>query len=386
MNDVEIMELGPLTDRIDEVDEEIVRLFKKRMQLCGKLAEAKAEKNLPAVDTSGERQKLNVVRKLAGQDMESYTGVLFSTLMDLGYAWQEKLTSGASPLTDAITQAMDNTEKLFPQSALVACQGVEGANSQRAAEKLFPHPNIIYFHNFEGVFSAIEKGFCSYGVLPLENSTAGSVNAIYDLMMKYRFSIVRSMRLKVDHSLLARRGTRLEDIREVVSHEQAIGQCGRFLKSLGDIKITMCENTAAASKLVAESGRNDIAALSSRSCAGLYGLESLADSVQDTGNNYTRFICISRNLEIYPGADRTSIMLTIPHKPGSLYRIMARINALDINLSKLESRPIPDRDFEFMFYFDLDTSVYSPQFIELIGELDSLCETFHYLGSYSEII
>ena len=137
---------------------------------------------------------------------------------------------------------------------------------------------------------------------------------------------------------------------------------------------------------MAGSGRDDIAALSSRSCADLYGLECLAGSVQDQSNNYTRFICISKNLEIYPGADRTSIMLTVPHRPGSLYRIMARINALDINLSKLESRPIPERDFEFMFYFDLDTPVYSPRFIELIGELDSLCESFRYLGSYSEIV
>ena len=380
------MQLEPLSDRINDLDGELVRLFKKRMQLCEKVAETKRELGLPAADTGGERQKLSDVRRLAGEDLASYTGVLFSTILDLSYAYQQGLYKEPSPLREAIAKALEETQKLFPESALVACQGVEGANSQLAAEKLFSHPDIVYFNNFEGVFSAIDKGFCTYGVLPLENSTAGSVNAIYDLMMKYRFSIVRSARLKVDHNLLAKPGAKSENIREICSHEQAISQCAEFLKDFDGVKITMCENTAAAAKLVAGSGRDDIAALSSRSCADLYGLECLANSVQDQSNNYTRFICISKNLEIYPGADRTSIMLTVPHRPGSLYRIMARINALDINLSKLESRPIPERDFEFMFYFDLDTPVYSPRFIELIGELDSLCESFRYLGSYSEIV
>src|SRR5690606_26694126 len=140
-------------------------------------------------------------------------------------------------------------------------------------------------------------------------------------------------------------------------------------------------NTAVAAKMVADSPRSDVAALSSRYCAELYGLSCLADSVQDRGNNYTRFICISKSLEIYPGADKTSIMMVIPHKPGSLYRILSRFYALGINLIKLESRPIPDRDFEFMFYFDLDTPVYSPRFAQLMSELDALCEEFRYLGS-----
>ena len=138
--------------------------------------------------------------------------------------------------------------------------------------------------------------------------------------------------------------------------------------------------------MVASSDRNDLAALSSRSCMKLYGLECLESSVQDQDNNYTRFVCISKNLEIYPGADRTSIMAVLPHEPGSLYKLLSRFYALGINLNKLESRPIPGRDFEFMFYFDLETSVYSPRFLQLMGELPSLCEEFSYLGSYSEVV
>ena len=380
------MAIETMNQQINDIDKELVQLFARRMALSGQVAQEQAAAHQPVGAGALRREKIAEVRETAGEEMGPYAGVLYSTLLDLSESYRSTLVEGDSPLKDEIARAIETTPQLFPESALVACQGVEGAYSQLAAEKLFAHPNIMYFSNFEGVFAAIANGFCRYGVLPLENSTAGSVNAIYDLMMKYNFSIVRSMRLKVDHNLLAKKGTKLGQIKEIFSHEQAINQCGSFLKTLGDVKITVCENTAVAARMVAESERSDIAALSSRSCAELYGLDNLAASVQDQGNNYTRFICISKSLEIYPGASHTSVMLTLPHKPGSLYRILARINALDINLTKLESRPLPDRDFEFMFYFDLETSVYSPRFAELMGKLDRLCETFQYLGSYSEIM
>ena len=162
--------------------------------------------------------------------------------------------------------------------------------------------------------------------------------------------------------------------------------CGDFLQGLPGVNIIPMGNTALASEMVSKSGRKDVAALSSRACAELYGLECLASNVQDKGNNRTRFICISKNLEIYPGADKTSIMMILNHKPGALYKVLARLYTLGINVTKLESRPIPDREFEFMFYFDLETSIYSEEYIQLMCELDELCEEFKYLGSYSEVV
>ena len=170
------------------------------------------------------------------------------------------------------------------------------------------------------------------------------------------------------------------------SHEQAIGQCSRFFAEHKNIRAVPCANTAAAAKAVADAGRLDIAALASASCASLYGLRELSSDVQDNGGNYTRFICISKKLEVYPGSDKTSIRLTLPNRPGALYHALARVAALGINLTKLESRPIPGRDFAFQFFLDFDASVYTPALTALLRELENECETFEYLGSYTEII
>ncbi|MDR0321452.1 MAG: chorismate mutase [Treponema sp.] len=380
------MDLQDYRAKIDKVDDELLRLFKERMDISNQIAQYKKEHNLPALDAAREREKLYEICENAGE-MRTYAHALYSMLFDLSLAHQGTLLNAESKLFKNITVALENTQKEFPQHALVACQGVEGAYSQIACDRLFSEPNIFYFTNFDGVFSAIRNGLCKYGVLPLENSTAGSVNMVYDLMMKYEFKIVRSIRLKIDHNLLAKPGIQKSDIKEIFSHEQAINQCVDYLKGFDkNVKITTVVNTAEAAKMVAESDRNDIAALASRSCCDLYSLKCLEGSVQDKGNNYTRFICISKDLEIYPGAERTSVMLTTAHKPGALYKVLGRLYALGINIVKLESRPIPDLDFEFMFYFDLETSVYSGQFRQLMCELENLCEEFHYLGSYLEIV
>ena len=379
------MDLSYYREQIDQIDDELIQLFARRMETAAQIAQWKRQAGKPVMDAGRERAKLLDVMEKCPEEFKDYAVSLYSLLFELSRSYQHRILDSSSALTEQITAAIENTDPLFPKTATVACQGVEGAYSQLACEKLFRLPNIFYFNSFDAVFSAIEKGLCRYGIIPLENSTAGSVNKVYDLMMRHNFRIVRSVRLKVDHNLLVKPGTRMEDIREIYSHEQAINQCARYLQKFSGVKIIPCENTAMAAKYVSEAG-SGAAALSSRSCAKLYGLACLEESVQDQGNNYTRFICISKDLEIYPGADRTSLMLVLPHTPGSLYKVLSRFYALGINLNKLESRPLPERDFEFMFYFDLDTPVYSPQFIQLMGELQNICEEFNYLGSYSEVI
>lgn len=380
------MELKDYRQKLDSIDDEIIELFTRRMETAAGIAEYKKEHGLPVLDSKREREKLLDVAEKTPEQLREYAVALYSLIFELSRSSQNRLLGRTTELTEQISAAIEKTDRLFPQNATVACQGVEGAYSQLACDKLFRLPNVLYFSSFDAVFSAIEKGLCRYGVIPLENSTAGSVNMVYDLMMKHNFRIVRSVRLKVDHNLLVKPGTKRSDIKEIYSHEQAISQCAEYLRKFSGVKVIPCENTAVAAKMVAQSDRKDVAALSSRSCMKLYGLECLEQSVQDQGNNYTRFICISRDLEIYPGADRTSLMMVVPHQPGSLYKVLSRFYALGINLNKVESRPMPERNFEFMFYFDLDASVYSPQFIQLMGELESFGEEFVYLGSYSEVI
>ena len=380
------MDLNDYRKEIDSIDDQMIALFSRRMDIAAKIAEYKRANGLRVLDARREKEKLRDITEKTPEELRGYVASLYSLIFELSRSHQGRLLGAAGELPAKIAAAIQDTTPLFPENAAVACQGVEGAYSEMACNRLFKRPNTFFFSSFEAVFSAIEKGLCRYGVLPLENSTAGSVNAVYDLMMKHDFRIVRSVRVKVDHNLLANPGARLADIREIYSHEQAISQCAHFLQELPNVKVIRCENTAVAARMVAESGRSDVAALSSRACMELYGLSCLASSVQDQGNNFTRFICIAKELEIYPGADRTSLMMVLLHEPGSLYKALSRFYALGVNLNKLESRPMPERNFEFMFYFDLETSVYSPQFMQLMGELPELCEEFTYLGSYSEVV
>ncbi|MGI6577656.1 MAG: bifunctional chorismate mutase/prephenate dehydratase [Eubacteriales bacterium] len=378
------MELIDLRKKIDEIDDRLATLFAERMQTVLQVAEYKRKTGTPLVDRSREREIIDRVTSQLPEPQHLHTKILFSTLFDLSRSYQMRQLSGESEIAKMIETALQNTDNMLPSKAVVACQGIEGAYSQIACDKLFSLPSIMYFNRFEGVFQAVEKGLCRYGILPIENSSYGSVVEVYDLMKKYRFHIVKSIKLQINHVLLSKPGCKLSDIKEIYSHEQALGQCSEFLKNI-DVKVTVCENTAIAASMVASSPRNDVAAISSGSCAELYQLQVLSNKIQNSDNNYTRFICISKDLEIYPGANKISLMLAIPHRPGALYQVIAKFSALGLNLTKLESRPIPGSDFEFMFYLDMDASVYSPELIDLLGDLSNSPSTFIFLGSYSEI-
>lgn len=379
-------DISEIRKHIDRIDDDILELFKERMDVANEVAAYKGEHKLPVFDRNREHQILVNAAAKVPEDQQAYVQVLMSLLMEASRSRQTNSLGRNNEVVSNINKAIKESPELFPRDAFVACQGVEGAYSQIATARLFKHANISYFDTFDGVFRAVDQGFSDYGVLPIENSSAGSVNEVYDLMMQYDFHIVRTCRLKVDHNLLAKPGTKLEDIREIYSHEQAVAQSMGFLQSLPNAQVHVVENTAVASKLVANSERSDVAALASRACAELYGLVPLAQAVQDRDDNYTRFACITKKLTVYPGADRSSLMLVVGNEPGALFKVLAKFYALDINIIKLESRPIPGKDFEFMFYFDVDCPVVAPEFTQLMSTLGNVCEDMRYLGSYSEVI
>ncbi|MGN0854818.1 MAG: bifunctional chorismate mutase/prephenate dehydratase [Kiritimatiellia bacterium] len=371
---------------IDKIDRQLVDLFLKRLDIVAQVAASKRERGAPVCDPAREREILSRVAQEVGAEYENGARLFFTTLFSISKARQRAMLHGDSPLVGEVKAAAAAYDRKFPTRAVVACAGTEGSYAQQAACLMFPVPTLIYFNDFEKVFEAVEEGLCPYGILPIENSAAGSVSAVYDLMLKHRFRIVRALRLKVDHVLLAPAGVRMEDVREVVSHPHALNQCKGFFKRNPQIRGTAGLNTALAAKDAAASGRRDVAVIASRACAELYGLRVLAEGIQDAAFNYTRFICISKNLEIYPDANKFSIMLSLPHRPGSLSGIISKFAAIDVNLTKLESRPIPGMDFEFRFTFEFEAPPTDPNVLCLLAELaqDPEIEHFDFLGAYAE--
>lgn len=378
------MELSELRAKIDAVDEAMLKLFLERMELSEKIAESKRKSSLPILNREREREILAKMTAKSG-GMEKHAYHFFETLMGLSRARQIELNSAPSQIRARIEAALLNAGELFPQTGTVACQGLEGSNSQAACDRLLPRGQIVYMKTVEAVFDAVESGLCKFGVLPIENSTYGSVRANYDLLQRKQASIIRSTRLCIRHELLAKPGTKLGEITAIYSHEQAIGQCSRYLASLSGVQLIPCGNTAMAAKMVAESDNPGAAAISSHSCAALYGLEVAAADIQDSDNNYTRFICIAKEPAIYAGANKISLIVACDNRPGALFEILSRFSALGLNMSKLESCPVTGRNFEFIFFIELDASVKEPGVLPMLEDLERSYENFIFLGNYAEV-
>ena len=378
------MELSEIREKIDAVDDQLLDLFLQRMDLSEEVAAYKNEHHLPILNKERERAILAKVTEKSGEK-ERFAYHLFSTLFELARSRQAELISAPTRVGAQIKAALADMNEVFPQTGLVACQGVEGANSQVACDRLLPRGNIVYVKTFQAVVSAVESGLCKFGVLPIENSSNGSVRAVYELLQDHNLTIVRSTRLCIRHELLALPGVKMGDITEIYSHEQAIGQCSKFLNSLNGVRVIPCDNTAAAAKMVAERGDRHVAAISSHPCAALYGLETVSDEIQDSDNNYTRFICVTKDPVIYAGASRISLIIACDNKPGALYEILSKLAALGINMTKLESCPVTGRNFHFIFSVELEASLQAPGVLPILEELERSCEGFHFLGNYAEI-
>lgn len=381
------MPLSDIRKEIDAIDDEMVNLFTRRLAIVERVAESKKASGSPVFDPARERGILSHVVERVAPEYENGARLLFSTLFGISRARQRAVLHGEPELVRQIKAAMAQTPEKFPTKAVVACPGVEGSYAQQATSLLFPLPTIMYFRGFDKVFDAVEQGLCPYGILPIENSAAGSVVAVYDQMDSHRFHIVKALRLKVNHVLLGVRGAKLDDIKEIASHPHALAQCSQFLKKHPTVKTVPDSNTAVAAKSLATSARADRAVIASRSCAELYGLDILADNIADAAYNYTRFICIAKKPEIYPDARKFSVMMSLPHQPGSLNGIISRFASIGVNLTKLESRPIPGMDFEFRFTFDFEATPRDDAVLRLLAELadDPQIEHFTFLGAYAEV-
>lgn len=378
------MELSEIRTQIDAVDDQLLELFLRRMELAEEVAAYKAEHHLPILNKQREREVLARVTERAG-DQERSAYHLFSTLFELARSRQAELISAPSRVADLVKSSLEAGGEVFPQTGMVACQGIEGANQQVACDRLLPRGNIVYVKTFAAVVSAVESGLCKFGVLPIENSSNGSVRAVYELLQDHKLSIVRSTRLCIRHELLALPGTKMEDITEIYSHEQAIGQCSRFLNQFHGVRVIPCANTAIAAQLVAQRKDPHAAAISSHPCVELYGLECINDQIQDSENNYTRFICVAKDPIIYSGANRISLIIACDNKPGALYEILAKLAALGINMTKLESCPVSGRNFEFIFFLELEASVKDPSVLSMLEELERSCSKLLFLGNYAEV-
>lgn len=379
-----MMKLEDCRREIDRINRRMLGDFVDRMRAAEGIAEYKKEMGLPVLDPARERDILAGVAESVPPELSGYARSFFASLMEVSRAYQSRLIADVGTMSREIREAIQKTPSDFPTTGKVACQGVEGAYSQIACDRFFGGERIVYFKSFDGVFSAVQSGLCDYGVLPIENSTHGSVSEVYDLMRKHRFHIVRSMKLKVDHALLAPKGATLSDIREIRSHSQALGQCSRFFDAHPEIRAVPAENTAVAAKEVASLGRRDTAVIASPSCARLYGLSPIDAEIQNNQSNFTRFICIARDTLVYPGARRISLLLTLPHTPGSLHGVLSRFAVGGFNLMKLESRPIEGSDFSFRFYLDFETPSTEAVF-SLLDELEESALEVTLLGFYPEL-
>lgn len=321
----------------------------------------------------------NEITRLFGERLllNEKAGALYAVLDGRG-----KNFAAYPSFTPLMDQMLSETVDSLPKKATVACQGVEGAFSHQAAEQFFSEANIVFYQQFDDVFRAVQCEEVDYGVLPIENTTAGSVVQVYDLMRRYDFYIVQETKVRISHCLLAKAGTKLAKLKEVYSHPQALNQCSQFFESNQQLKAVEYSNTAAAAQFVAKQSEQTLAAIASHQCAQKYGLSILAENIQDIAHNTTRFICISKRPTFLKNANKISICVTLPHKAGSLCHLLNKFSAVRLNLTKLESRPWPEKLFEFLFYLDIEGTLNDPKARLLMEELANQLGYFKLLGCY----
>ena len=371
------MDLSEIRQEIDQIDNELIALFLRRMHCSEEVARYKIANGVPVFDAAREQKILDKVAGLAGEEYAGAARLLYSSIMAVSREKQHQMMDSG----DAIRRLAQTAPRALPRIERVACPGGSGSFTHRAAQRLFPESEPSFCVNFGDVFEAVARGEADFGVVPVENSTAGSVNAVFDLIMKHRFFIVGATSLHIHHHLCA-----LPDsgtITDVYSHPQALAQCSDMLQANG-YHTHEFSNTAAAAQMLANTRQPHTAVLCPRRAAEEYGLTILQEDVQNVKNNCTRFIAISRTCYLPEDARKISLCFSIPHLPGSLNGVLCRFAMNGLNLTKIESRPIPGKTFEYDFYLDFTGSLHDPHSLNLIAALSDELPRFSFLGNYRE--
>ena len=373
------MDLNELRAQIDCIDTEIQRLFEQRMDTVKEVADYKKRNSLPVYHKNREDEILSRIRQIARPEYADCDQALFTNLMDISKCSQNRLLQNDNPLLKEALPFLPDTAKR------VVCQGVPGAYSHIAANRLFADDQLCFMNSFEDVFAAVCEGRADYGILPIENSSAGPVVEVYELLKRYDIYIARRIKVKIDHCLAALPGTKLDDIRDIYSHEQGLHQCSQFIQQ-HRLTAHAHTNTAVSAELVASSSpEQHIGAICSKLAADRNGLSVIAENIANIAENYTRFIVISKNACRDQDADIVSISFCLPHTPGSLYRMLTKFFVYGINMQKIESKPIGNKDFDIMFYIDFTGNLAEDHTAALLNDLAGDLIRFKYLGNYSEI-
>ena len=371
--------------QIDAIDAQIVDLFQRRMAVTGQVGEYKAARGLPVLDAQREREVLSQKSAMVSDPLlKADVASLYETIMSLSRRQQRRLVHegtedpGFAAYVEAAAHARTPVER--PR---VVYQGEPGCYSEEAAAGFFgPEVDSRGLAWFPDVFAALERGEADYAVLPVENSSTGSIRQVYDLLSQYNYYIVGECQVEVRHCLMALPGVRLEDIKTVYSHEQGLMQCEKYLDGHRDWNRVPTLDTAGSAKQVAGSGDRTAAAICSRRAAEIYGLHILAEGVNYNAMNHTRFVVVSPVLELRPGRNKISAMFRLPHQSGSLHEILTIFAVQGLNLLKIESRPIPGRGWEYLFFLDFTGDVAAPELDGVLHELGQLAAEFRILGNF----
>lgn len=363
---------------IDAIDSKLIPLLMERMQCSQKVANIKQAAGKPVFDSTREQLVLEAIKARSGDFGDSLSAI-YANIMSVSRARQHAVLERACGIRELVKTA----KRSLPSAAVnVICQGVEGAYSHKAAKQFVgEHGAIVFAKSFADVFAAVEQGTADFGVLPVENSAAGSVSEVYNLLFKYRFYIAAACTVRARHCLVKAKGT--GTVQEVISHDQALRQCSEYI-SRHKLKAEAYSNTATAAKYVMEASREGLGAICSVDAARTYDLEIVEENIQNEKHNVTRFVLISKEFFSPENAQKISLCFSLPHQVGSLFHVLENFSANGLNLTKIESGPIPDRQFEYDFYLDFTGNIHQEKTLNLICALHDELPRFSFLGNYLE--